>query len=320
MASTIEAAAAPGAYQQFDQFATAHFSAFDDLVQALFLHEVGYRDALYRGVFGQGNHRVAVAAQQQSLDVQWGAADFVGQESAVACRVQYAGHTHNAVGRQFGSQVCAVGHHVQRVGYDDDLCIGRVFYYLLGNGFYDSSIDADQVVTAHARFAGHARGDHYDVRTFGFGVVVGRTRQTGVESADGGCLPNVERFALGNTFFDVQQDDLIDEIAAGQYIGACSTYVSCSYYGYFHGKYVFMLSVLSERFLFPAYRKEAAVQRSFLPSFRLPLFCPSLRLFPSRLFCPSLLAHFPPPLPFQTPSALEERDEVPHAFGRDIQS
>ena len=84
----------------------------------------------------------------------------------------------------------------------------------------------------------------YDVRTGGFGVVVGRTRQTGVESADGGCLPNVECFSLGNTFLDVQQDDLIDEIAAGQYIGACSTYVSCSYYGYFHGKYVFMLSVL----------------------------------------------------------------------------
>ena len=177
-------------------------------------------------------------AQQKGLDVQRGAADLIGQESAVTGRIQHAGHTHYAVGRELGGQECAVCHHVQGIGNDDDLGIGGVFYHLFGHRFYDTGVDADQIVAAHARFAGHAGGDHHYVRTFGLGIVVGRTGQTGVESADRGGLPDVEGFSFGNAFLDVQDDDFIDKVAAGQYIGARSAYVSCSYYCYFHGKYV----------------------------------------------------------------------------------
>lgn len=141
---------------EFYQFAAAYFRAFYYFIEAFGFYELRNGYTLYGSVFGQGNHRVAVAAQKERLYIHRRATDFGSQECAVACRVKYAGHTHDPVGRNACSQECAVSHHVQRIGNDDYLGVWRVFHHLFRYRFYDSGVDADEVVTAHARFAGYA--------------------------------------------------------------------------------------------------------------------------------------------------------------------
>ena len=230
-----------GRAHQFNQLSAAHFRALDDGVQRVVVNQFRNGDTADRGVAGKRNHRVAVAAQQQGLDVFRRNVQRLGQEGAVTGGVQDAGHAEHAVGIHLGGQVSAVAHHVQRVGHDDNLGVGRVLDDVLGHGLHDAGVGGDKVVAAHARFAGKAGGDDHHLGVVRGLVVVGHALDAGVVEIDGGCLPHVQRLALGHAFFDVQKNDFVHDVFFSDAIGACRTNVSCSYNCYFHLGNVFIV-------------------------------------------------------------------------------
>ncbi len=77
----------------------------------------------------------------------------------------------------------------------------------LANRFHDLEVDAEQIVAAHARLARDAGGDDAHVRAGDIGVI-GAALEVSVEIVDRSGLGDVERFALGNPFRDVEQDDV----------------------------------------------------------------------------------------------------------------
>ena len=77
----------------------------------------------------------------------------------------------------------------------------------LADGRHHFQIDAEKIVAAHAGFARDARGDddHVGAGDVGVGLCPLKFR---VETVDGGRLRDVERFALGQAFDDVEEDDI----------------------------------------------------------------------------------------------------------------
>jgi hypothetical protein len=118
---------------------------------------------VHAGEAGQGDHVVAVPAQEQGLDVLDRAADLPRDEGAEAGDIERAGLAHDAVGREAGRLPRGVDHRVERVGDDDHDRVGRVLLDLLAHALDDLDVGLDQVVAAHAGLAGQARGDDDDV-------------------------------------------------------------------------------------------------------------------------------------------------------------
>src|SRR5439155_21450746 len=101
--------------------------------------------------------------------------------------------------------------------HDDDR-LGAVLLDLLRDLFYDVGVGADQVVAAHARLAGDAGRDDYQLAPRRRGVVVGADH-AGVEPFDRRGLPLVEPFALGYALDYVLEDDAPGELLFGQALG-----------------------------------------------------------------------------------------------------
>ena len=78
--------------------------------------------------------------------------------------------------------------------------------------FHDLQIDADQVVTAHARLPGNTGRDDADVGARDVGIVIG-TLEGDVRADDGGGLGDVQRLALGRALGNVEQDDVAQRFA-----------------------------------------------------------------------------------------------------------
>ena len=95
-----------------------------------------------------------MAAQEQGLDVLDGAADFHGDEGAVAGDVEAARLADDAAGGEAGGFPGGVDHRVERVGDDDDHGVRGEFLDILGDAFDDLDVGGDQVVPAHAGLAG----------------------------------------------------------------------------------------------------------------------------------------------------------------------
>src|SRR5260221_1754871 len=109
-----------------------------------------------------------------------------------------------------------------------------MLYYILRDRFYNACVGADQVIAGHARLAGKTGSDHYHIRPGRFGVVVGRANRTAIIYIDRSLLPNIERFAFGQPFFDIDQYNFIGDFALGQHVGTGGAYVSGTYNGDFH--------------------------------------------------------------------------------------
>ena len=95
------------------------------------------------------------------------------------------------------------------IGFADDQQDGvrRIFQDIGYHILHDAGVHADQLLAGHARFAGHAGRDDYNVRIGGCCIVIGHARQRGIEIHQRGGLVHVQHLALGQSLLDVEQDD-----------------------------------------------------------------------------------------------------------------
>ena len=92
--------------------------------------------------------------------------------------------------------------------------------------FHDLQVDADQVVAAHAGLARHAGGDDDHVGACDVGIVV-RALVPGIEPVDRRGFRDVETFALGDAFRDVEEDDVAEFLQADE-MGERSADLACT--------------------------------------------------------------------------------------------
>ncbi|MDF9866084.1 hypothetical protein M2437_005066 [Methylorubrum pseudosasae] len=81
--------------------------------------------------------------------------------------------------------------------------------------FHHLEVDADEIVTAHAGLARHARGHDHHVRPGDRGIVAG-ARILGIEAVDGSGFGDVERLALRHAVDDVEQHHVTEFLEAGE--------------------------------------------------------------------------------------------------------
>jgi hypothetical protein len=83
------------------------------------------------------------------------------------------------------------------------------------HGLHDLEVDAQQIVAAHARLAGHTGGHDDHVGTGDVGIVV-RAGDLGVEAFNRAALRQVQSLALGDAIGDVEEDDVAQFLLRGQ--------------------------------------------------------------------------------------------------------
>ena len=194
---------------QLDDLAPAGLGAFHQFVQPLGTHQFGHRDAADVGEARQRHHVVAVAAEQQRVDVLHTVAGLLGDEGLEARHVQAAGLADDALGRKAARLPGGVDHGVERVGHDDQDAVGHARADLARDAGDDAGINLDQVVAAHAGPARQPGGQHDDVRAGQLRVVVG-AGHAAVQPLDGRGLVQVERLAprLVGHLRDVEEHDV----------------------------------------------------------------------------------------------------------------
>ena len=77
------------------------------------------------------------------------------------------------------------------------------------NRSHDLRVDFDQVITAHARFAGQTGGNDDNIGTFDVFVAVGAF-QIDIVAIYRTNFSNVEHLALGQTFNNVKQNNITE--------------------------------------------------------------------------------------------------------------
>ena len=145
-----------------------------------------------------------MAAEYEGGDIAHRDAEFEAQEVTEAGAVEHAGHAADHVVGQAGEFAQGPDHRVERVGDADHKGVGRVFLDAFADGFHDLEVDAQQVVAAHPRFARHTGGDDADVGPGDIGIGLGALER-GVEAFGGAGFRDVEGFALGHAFGNVEQ-------------------------------------------------------------------------------------------------------------------
>ena len=117
--------------QVLDDFGAAVAGALDDLFEARGLDQLGDRDAGDRGVAGQRNHGVAVAAQHEGGHVLHADVQLLGDESAEARRIEHAGHADDALAIEASLAIGGLRHRIQGIRDDDQDAFGRLRHHLL---------------------------------------------------------------------------------------------------------------------------------------------------------------------------------------------
>ena len=160
-------------------------------------------------------------------------ADFelLRDEGAEAGGVENASHADDTLAREVAELVGGLCHGVERVGDDDQDAVRRVLHNLADYVAHDFVVGVEQVVAAHAGLAGDSGGDDDDVGVGGVGVVVG-AEDGGIALLDGHGFEQVESFALGNAFDDIDEDDIGQFFGGDPVSGGCA-YVSGTYDGDF---------------------------------------------------------------------------------------
>ena len=159
-----------------------------------------------------------MAAQHHRLDILDGDVQRLGEEGAVARRVEHTGHADHPLAREPCDLLRHPAHHVERVRHHDDDRLWAVLLDLLRDLLHDVGVSADQVVAAHAGLARDPRRNDHELAPRRRGVVVGADHAR-VESFDRRRLPLVEGFALGHALDHVDEDDAPGELLFGQALG-----------------------------------------------------------------------------------------------------
>jgi hypothetical protein len=152
-----------------------------------------------------------VYAEHHRLDVAHRAVERLGQEAAVARRVQHARHADHPLARKAARLHGDVAHHVERVADDDEDRLRRRLRDLLCHRPDDAGVGVQQVVARHAGLAGDAGRDDDDVRILRLLIAI---------RADGRTLPLIEPLALRNPLGDIDHDDGARELLLRHALGS----------------------------------------------------------------------------------------------------
>src|SRR5690606_22768038 len=204
--------------EEANDLCAAVAGALDDLVELLLrgpahLDQIRQRDAGNGRITGQRNHGVAVAAENEGSDVFHRNLELFCQEQAEARGVENTSHADNVALRQAGELLQRPDHSVERIGDADDEGVRRVLLDAGADLLHDLEVDAEKVVAAHARLAGHAGGDDANISAFNGRVVVGAD-EVCVKAINRGGLGDVEALALRGAFGNVEQNNVAEFLEA----------------------------------------------------------------------------------------------------------
>ena len=144
-------------------------------------------------------------------------AELLGDERPEPGAVEHAGHPEHALAREARRRHRDVAHRVERIGHDDQDRVRGMLRGLLHDRPDDTGVLGQQVVAAHPRLPGQARGHDDDVGAGRVRVVVGAD-DARIVPDDRGRLGEVEALALGQPLDDVDQDH-VGEAGLGDALG-----------------------------------------------------------------------------------------------------
>jgi hypothetical protein len=105
-------------------------------------------------------------------------------------------------------------HCVKRVGDADHKGIGGVIADAFTHRFHDFEIDSKKVIAAHARFARHTSRHNANIRAGDIGVRL-RTGHGGIKAFGGARLCDIQGFAFGHAFRNIEQHDVAEFFKGG---------------------------------------------------------------------------------------------------------
>ena len=141
---------------------------------------------------------------------------FLGNESPETSRIEYTGHSDDAVFGELRHHQRHLRHGIERIGNGDDDCVRRLRNHFLGHFLDDRVILEHEVVAAHAGLTGQACCDDHHVGTGGRAVIV-RAGQGYVVTFDRSGLKQVEGLALWNALHEVHEDDVAEFLFGSPY-------------------------------------------------------------------------------------------------------
>src|SRR5258706_8485007 len=165
--------------EMFDDLGAAVAGALDYAIEGGFVHEFGDGNTGYGGIAGKRDHGVAVSAENEGVNVLDTDFEFLGDKSAEAGGVQYAGHPDDALAREAAHLVGGLRHGIEGIGDDDEDAVRRVVHDLADYVVHDFVVGIQKVIAAHAGLARNSGGDDDDVGVGDVGVVV-RTDNIGI--------------------------------------------------------------------------------------------------------------------------------------------
>src|SRR5215208_6423229 len=161
------------ALEEADDLGSSLTGAVYYRLDPVFGEQLRDRDPAYSSHARQRDHGVPVTSEDEREDVAHGDAELVGDERAVAGRVEDSGHADHPLAGEATRLHRHVAHRVERVGDDDEDRLRRVPDDLLGNAPHDVLVRLEQVVAAHPRFAGAAARYDDHVRARSLLVIIG---------------------------------------------------------------------------------------------------------------------------------------------------
>ena len=211
------------AAEEVHDFATGTGGTLSEFSKLFLAHELRNRDTADSHAFHDGDHRIAVAAHHEGLDVFHGNTEFVGNEASETGRVEHASHTDDLVGREARLLLHVVDHGVERVRDNDDESVRSVSLDGFGDGLDNAAVLVEEIVAAHARHTRETGGNDNHVSTLEVGVV-GRTLKIDRGVDDGTAFHDIESLALRHALSlrNVDKDD-VAEILLGEHESHCTT-------------------------------------------------------------------------------------------------
>ena len=128
--------------------------------------------------------------------------------------------------RQAGKLAQRPDHRIQGIGDADHKGVWREFPDAFTNRFHHFQVDAQQVIAAHPRFARYSGGDDADIGAADKGIVVG-ARHVGIKARNRARLRDIQRFALGGAFGNVEHHHIAKLFQRNQ-MGKGTADLSCA--------------------------------------------------------------------------------------------
>ena len=148
-----------------------------------------------------------MATKHEGVHIADRHSELIGDEVAEPRAIKHACHAAHHMMRQTRELTQRPHHRVKRVGDANNERARRVGLNAFADGLHDFQVDADQIVTAHPRFAGHPCGNNDHVSPGDILIII-RSCDFRVVAFNRAALRKIKRLALRNAFNHIKQDDI----------------------------------------------------------------------------------------------------------------